>query len=202
MLRRTALLGALAMLLLASGGCVAVQPKADGTLGVSLFPPGSSVATGGGSASSGGGSTSSSGGGVKIGNTAGKPKPVGVPQTSGAWKINVEDAKSPKTLPDGTRPASGKQFLVVDVSIQNFGTSNALVVKPEIFKLADVHGAVIKPFPTQMVAFNAQEIRPLGVGMGGFTSFVYEVPVGSSGYGFTVSPPKPTGAGAVSWIVP
>ena len=207
--RRAAMIGILACLLVALSGCVAIQPKADGTLGVSLVAPGSkpptpTVGTGGSGSSS---SSSSSGGKSKTiadsktaaASKAG-PRPVGEEQTSGTWKVNVESTEQPKRLPDGSTPHSRKQFLVVNVTVQNMAQAGAIVIHANQFKLMDTHGVAIKPFPTSLPAYNAQVVRPIEVTMGGSSSFVYEIPDGSSGYGFVVSPGQ--GAGSVSWIVP
>ena len=58
-----------------------------------------------------------------------------------------------------------------------------------------------RPWLSKMVAFNCQEVRPIEMGGGGSTSFVYEVPAGSTGYGFVVTPPKPYNV-SMSWLVP
>ena len=58
-----------------------------------------------------------------------------------------------------------------------------------------------KPFATPLVAFNAQDVRPINVGMGGFTEFVYEISSDSTGHTFYVTP-KPGSPPSMSWTTP
>ena len=197
MTRRIALLGMTLWCAALLAGCVVVQPKADGTFSVSLFPPSSTEVTGSS------GSTGSVSHGSSSARTAASSGPVmaGSTLTSGSWKVLVESTAAPKRLPDGSKPRGGKQFLVVNVSIQNVGYSSAIIVRPNQFRLIDAHGATVRPYSTSLVAFNAQDVRPINVGMGGFTQFVYEVGAGSSDYGFVVTP-KPGTSDSMSWTVP
>ena len=197
MARRIIVLGAAMWCAALLAGCVVVQPKPDGTFSVSLFPPSSTEVTGSS------GSTGSTGGGSSSARTKASSGPAmpGSVLTSGSWRVLVESAKPPKSLPDGARPHGGKQFLVVNVSIQNVGFSGALIVRPNQFRLVDAHGATVRPYPTALVTFNARDVRPIDVGLGGFTQFVYEVGAGSSGYVFVVTP-KPGASGSISWTVP
>ena len=86
-------------------------------------------------------------------------------------------------------------------AIQNVGASGALLVQPNQFKLQAMNGATVKPYSTSLVAFNAQDVRPINVGMGGFTQFVYEIAPDSTGYLFLMTP-KPGGSVSMSWNVP
>ena len=124
---------------------------------------------------------------------------TGATLTSGSWKVQVESTQAPKRLPNGARPRGGKQFLVINVAIRNIGSSAALIVRPNQFRLVDAHGATVTPFSTSLVAFNAQDVRPINVGMGGFTQFVYDVEPDSV-YGFVVTPVR--GANSMTWTVP
>jgi hypothetical protein len=202
MLRRIVLIAAIAGLLLVLCGCVAIQPKPNGTFSVSLVPPGSTGTTlTQSSSSSTGGSTGGSGSASTKQATPSGPRPPGVVQTSGPWKVNAETAEVVASLPDGTKAPHGKQFLIVDVTVQNVGSSAALIVRADQFKLINSHGVALKPFPTSLPAFNAQQLRPVEVATGGSTSFVYEIPSGATGYGFVVTP-KQGASGSMSWIVP
>jgi len=125
---------------------------------------------------------------------------LGTSITSAPWKVQV-DSQAMKRLPDGTGPHGGKQFLVLNVAIQNVGASGALLVQPNQFKLQAMNGATVKPYSTSLVAFNAQDVRPINVGMGGFTQFVYEIAPDSTGYLFLMTP-KPGGSVSMSWNVP
>lgn len=124
----------------------------------------------------------------------------GATLTSGSWKVLVESTQAPKSLPDGARPHGGKRFLVVNVAIQNIGSSGALIVRPNQFRLVGAGGATVTPFSTSLVAFNAQDVRPINVGMGGLTEFVYEVGPNSV-YGFVVTPVRGA-SGSMTWTVP
>ena len=199
--RRIVAAGALCALALALGGCLAVQPKPGGGVSYSIVAPGqvpTQTVESGGSSSGPAGSRSNKADQAK--STPG-PRPIGVQQQSGPWKVNVQSAETAGKLPDDTKAAAGKEFLLVDVTVQNAGTSQSLVVRASEFKLEDTHGREIKPYRTSLGAFNAQEVRPVEVGMGGATTFVYEVPKGSSGLGFVVTPGQGA-TGAMSWIVP
>jgi hypothetical protein len=199
--RRMAAIGMLGGLALVLSGCLAIQPKPGGGLSYSIVAPGQMPTQ---TVQSGGSSSGSSGGGSGAGGqskSASGPRPVGVEQQSGPWKVNVETAETAAKLPDGTKATGGSEFLLVDVTVQNAGSAAALIVRANEFALHDAHGRTVKPYPTSLSAFNAQEVRPVEVAMGGSTTFVYEVPKGSSGYGFVVTP-KQGASGSMSWIVP
>ena len=195
MAKRIALIGMALLCAALVAGCVVVQPKPDGTFSVSLFPPSSNEVTGSSQSS---GSTSSGSSSVRASASSG-PAMTGATLISGSWKVQVESTQALKSLPNGARPHGGKQFLVVNVAIQNVGSSGALIVRPNQFQLVDVHGATVTPFHTSLVAFNAQDVRPINVGMGGLTQFVYEVGADSV-YGFVVTPVR--GADSMTWTVP
>jgi len=195
MAKRAALIGMMLLCAALLAGCVVVQPKPDGTFSVSLFPPSSIEVTGSSQSS---GSTSSGSSSVRASSNSG-PAMTGATLTSGSWKVQVESTQAPKSLPNGARPRGGKQFLVINVAIRNIGSSAALIVRPNQFRLVDAHGATVTPFSTSLVAFNAQDVRPINVGMGGFTQFVYDVEPDSV-YGFVVTPVR--GANSMTWTVP
>jgi hypothetical protein len=197
MLRRLILLGVLACCLALMVGCVAVQQKPDGTWSVSLFPPSSpTTVTGGSSVGAGGGPTA-----ANAKPAGGRTVFPGAALKSGPWTVVVEDTASPKELQDGSKPASGKKFLVVDVAIRNSGTSAALDVRPNQFALWSSGNQSIDPYPSKLAMYNAQSLKPITVGMGGFTSFVYEIPSGSAVYTFTMTP-KQGATDSMSWYVP
>jgi len=197
MLRRLTLLGVLTCCLAVMVGCVAVQQKPDGTWAVSLFPPSSpTTVTGGSTVGAGGGPTA-----ANAKPATARPAFPGTALKSGPWTVVVEDTAFPKELADGSKPASGKKFLVVNVAIRNSGTSAALEVLPNQFALWSSGNKVVDPYPTKLDMYNAQSLRPINVGMGGFTSFVYEIPTGSALYTFTMTP-KQGATGSMSWYVP
>jgi hypothetical protein len=197
MLRRLILLGVLIGSLALMVGCVAVQQKPDGTWAVSLFPPSSpTTVTGGSSVGAGGGPTA-----ANAKPATGRAVFPGTTLKSGPWTVVVEDTSFPKELGDGSKPASGKKFLVVDVAIRNSGTSAALDVRPNQFALWSSGNHVVDPYPTKLDMYNAQSLKPITVGMGGFTSFVYEIPSGSAVYTFTMTPNQGA-TSSMSWYVP
>jgi hypothetical protein len=209
MLRRLALLGALVSCLTVLVGCIAVQPQPDGTYKLSLIPPGSEATM---TAASGGGSTTlepgSGSSGKSAANSTGKgtpssPAPPGKTLKSGPWTVLVENTEFPKQLEDGSKPASGKRFLVINVAIKNGGTGNALTVLPSQFALWSPTNKLVDPYRTKLGIYNAQSVRPINAAMGGFTSFVYQVPINSVIYTFTLTPsPKAGTNGSMSWYVP
>lgn len=198
MLKRAILLFAALCCAAMLAGCVAVKFTSDGKPSASLVWPGSSEITGP-PVPSGSVVVSQS----SAGQEPSRPGPAmpGKELTSGPWKVQVESTDAPKSLPDGAKPRGGKHFLVVNVSIRNIGYSAALIARPSQFRLVAPDGSLVKPYPTRLAAFNARDVRPVDVGMGRFTQFVYELPVGASGYTFVVTPQQGA-AGSMSWIVP
>lgn len=200
MQRRLVLLGVLACWLALSAGCVVLQPKPDGTWSVSLFPPSSPTTVTGGST---GGTVSqkaqAKGSSVRVGRP-GEPVSAGTAQTSGPWQVLVDTEPSPAHLTDGSKPASGTRFLVVDVTIKNVPGGTELTVLPSQFVLKNPKNQVIEPFHTKPGFYNAQGMKPIGAGEGGSTSFVYEVPTNNSLYTFEVTP-KQGATGTMSWHV-
>ncbi|MDR3687277.1 MAG: DUF4352 domain-containing protein [Coriobacteriia bacterium] len=197
MLRRFIVVVVLICCLALAAGCVVVQPKPDGTWGVSLFPPSSqTTVTGGSSVGAGGGPTAS-----QAKAATGHPAYPGTAQKSGPWTVMVEDANSPKELQDGSKPASGKRFMVLDVAVRNSGTGAALNVLPNQFALWDSRNKVVDPYPAKLDMYNALSVKPIDVGMGGFTSFVYEIPTSPAVYTFTITP-KQGATSPMSWYVP
>jgi hypothetical protein len=209
MLRRLLLLGALVSCLTVLVGCVAVQPQTDGTYKLSLLPPGAeptaTVASGGGSTTpdAGSGASVKSAANSTGKGTTGSPAPPGKTLKSGPWTVVVENTEFPKQLEDGSKPASGKRFLVVNVTIKNGGTGNALTVLPSQFALWSPTNKLVDPYSTKLGIYNAQSVRPINAAMGGYTSFVYELPINSVIYTFTLTPsPKAGTNGSMSWYVP
>jgi hypothetical protein len=201
MINRTALLVAALTCVALASGCVAVQPQSDGTNKYSLVMPGDTPT---GSVTSGATGSASVPQQKKLFKGAGQGglAMIGTSLTTGPWKVQVDSIEKPTSLPDGTKPAAGKEFWVLNVSVNNAGTSQALIVKPQQFVLADVKGTPVKAFPTQMSAFNAQQVKPVEVGTGGYTKFVYEMTPGTTNLRFTVTPAQPGAPGSLTWAVP
>ncbi|HEY5540289.1 MAG TPA: DUF4352 domain-containing protein [Coriobacteriia bacterium] len=204
MLRRSAVLGMLVCCLALSAGCVFAQSKPDGSWSLSLLPLSFPTTTTARSTASGAGTsttaTSPASGGRGVGS-AGGPFYVGKTLQSGPWRVVVESTESPKRLEDDSKPSASKKFLVVDVAIRNAGAGAALTVLPTQFALRNSANHVVDPFPTKLGSYNAQSVRPIGMALGGFTSFVYEVPSDTSVYTFAVTP-KQGASGSMRWRVP
>jgi hypothetical protein len=196
MLRRVVLLGVMACCVTALSGCVVLQPKPDGTYSVSFFPP-SNATTISGSTSTVTGSMSSGGASSSNGRTA----YPGQTLKSGPWSLLVESTEFPRRLQNGSKPASGKRFLLVNVTIRNIGSDAALTVLPNQFTLWGPDNKAVDPYPAKLGIYNAQSVRPINAAMGGYTSFVYEVPVNDTIYTFTITP-KQGASGSMSWYVP
>jgi len=116
--------------------------------------------------------------------------PVGTPFTTGKWEVTVTSVKPHKKMADGKKPKKGNVLIYVNVKVRNIGSSSALTVKPTQFALYDAGGEKVKPFKTKFAAFNAKQVRPVEVGLGGHTTYVYQVPKGSTGYVFTFKKSK------------
>jgi len=206
MKRRVALvasLGAGLACLVLLAGCIVVQPKADGSWSISLFPPSSPTTVTGGSAGSAGTPGVSAGRGRQTSAYGSTMNPAMADKTlqSGAWQVVVEDTKSPAKLEDGAKPPPGTKFLVVDVAIRNIAGGNALRVVPSEFSFQDNRGKTVVPFPTKLSVYNAQEVQPIRPGMGGVASMVYAVVDPTAVHTFTISPDNSGGA-PISWYVP
>lgn len=202
MARRTIAIGILGACLVLAAGCIAIQPKPDGSWSVSLFPPSSSTTvTGGTTGTSAGKPSASTRGSVSKVGTSENPAEPGTTLQSDAWQALVEGTSSPKRLEGGSRPSAGHRFLVIDVSVRNVGVGDALLVTPKEFSLVDRSGRAIRLYSTRFSMYNAQSVRPIDAGMGGFTAMVYEVPLGDATYTFTLTPTE-SGAGSMSWVVP
>jgi hypothetical protein len=198
MLKRAILLCTAFCLATMLAGCVAVKFTSDGKPSMSLVWPGSKELTAPPPPS---GSVVVSQSPTNHDSGRSGPAMPGKELTSGPWNVQVESTDAPKSLPDGARPHGGKHFLLVNVSIRNVGYSAALVVRPSQFRLVAAGGSAVKPYSTRLAAFNARDVRPVDVGMGRFTQFVYELPAGASGYTFVVTPQQGA-TGSMSWIVP
>jgi hypothetical protein len=207
MVRRFALLGVTLLATTLLTGCVVVQPKPDGTFGVSFLPPSSLTTIT--ASSSGGGATSTVGsGGATSANasssqrgTPGRPAYPGKTLKSGPWTVTVENTEWVKRLEDGSKARSGKRFLVVNVAIRNIAVGAALTVLPNQFALWSPSNKVVDPYPTKLGIYNARSVRPIPAAMGGFTSFVYEVPINPTIYTLTMTP-RQGATGSMSWYVP
>jgi hypothetical protein len=199
MFRRFALLGASLSCAVLLSGCLAVQQLPNGQLSVTPVIPGvTSTAT---PVSLGDGTAAGAPAKKGEASVSATASMVGSQLESGPWKVLLEKAASARSLPDGKKPSVGKQLIVIDVAFRNTGLSSALQVLPKHFSLKDASGNTLKPFATSLAAFNAQSMRPLDARLGQTTTFVYEIPSGSSGYVFTFAP----GQGATSpmrWAVP
>ena len=126
---------------------------------------------------------------------------MGESQTSGNWKVTINNAQLQDQLANGEAAKSGNKLLIVDVSFFNVGTTDYLVVVPGQATLADSKNAVVTQFPTKLGAFNGQSVKQIPVRYGGETSYVYEIPAGSSGYIFSFKP-DPNGKVVLRWRVP
>ena len=87
-------------------------------------------------------------------------------------------------MSDGAKPRKGNMLIYVNVKVKNVGAVTDLTVWPRQFWLTDSQNKRVKPFETDLAAFNAQQVRPVAIGMGAHTTFVYEIPKGSEGYDF------------------
>jgi hypothetical protein len=113
------------------------------------------------------------------------------PQTTGTYSFGIR-VQAQNTLgayikTDGW--AWNQTFAVaatgsLNVAVKNVGGVTDLTVWPRQFWLTDAANKRVKPFETDLAAFNAQQVRPVAIGMGAHTTFVYEIPKGSEGYDF------------------
>lgn len=126
---------------------------------------------------------------------------IGTPLTSGNWEVTVVSAKEKKKLPNGKKPKKGKTFLLVEVRIMNIGTDSDLNVRPKQFWMTDPTGKKVKPYDAELAAYNASSVRPIMIGMGTRTTFVYHVPKGSMDYVFTFKR-RNTAKETLYWQVP
>jgi hypothetical protein len=199
MYRRLTLIGTALCCVTLLSGCIAVRPTADGGTKMSIVWPGQSAPSDGTQT-------------VNVVTTNTKPKAkgawqgglamVGASLSDGNWKTQVDSVEHLNSLPDDSKPAAGKEFFVINVGIQNKGTSAALIVRPEQFELTDIKGNPIPAYKTAMSAFNAQQVKPIEVGQGGFTKFVYELAPGEANLRFVVTPNEPPANGQMAWAVP
>jgi len=126
---------------------------------------------------------------------------VGESQTSGSWKVTVNDAQLQKQLSDGESAKPGNTLMVIDATFFNVGTTNYLQLKPGQAVLTDSKNNVVAEFPTKLSAFNAKSESPIPVRYGGDTAYVYEVPAAPSGYIWSFKP-DPAGKVVLRWRVP
>jgi hypothetical protein len=133
--------------------------------------------------------------------TASAPSVVGESQTSGNWKITVNQAQLQDRLANGDAPSGGNKLIVVDVSFFNVGSTAYLVVRPEQAALTDSKNNAVPLFPTKLGAFNGQSVNQIPVRYGAETAYAYQVPAGASGYLFSFKP-DPNGKVVLRWRVP
>jgi len=112
------------------------------------------------------------------------PAEVGSQFTTGSWQVSVTSVKPHKKMSNGQKPSKGNILIYVNVKVKNVGSTTDLTVWPRQFWLTDSAGKKVPAFETSLKAFNAQQVRPVQIGMGAHTTFVYEVPKGSDGYIF------------------
>lgn len=153
--------------------------------------------SGGGSSSTGG--TASNAPQTKVKATG--PSLVSQSQTSGNWRVTVNEVQLQNQLADGESAKSGNKLMIVDVSFYNVGSTNYLVIRPGQATLTDSRNKVVPVFPTKLGAFNAQSVNSVGARYGANTAYVYEIPAGSSGYIFSFKP-DPSGETVLRWRVP
>jgi len=110
--------------------------------------------------------------------------PVGTSFKTGSWEVTVTSVKPHKKMSNGQKPRKGRLLIYVNVKVKNIGSTVDLKVKPTQFWLEDSAGKKVKPFKTDLLAFNAQQVRPVQMAMGGKTTFVYEIPKDATGYVF------------------
>jgi hypothetical protein len=114
------------------------------------------------------------------------PAKVGDELRAGPWVFSVTGVNSKQEAPGQVKPAAGKEFMYVEVSVYNDGTAT-LPIKPEDFSMKDSSGTLLKPFGKRQ-AYNAVDMTPLKPKYSTMTAFIYEVPPGSTGYTFTFAP--------------
>ncbi len=177
-------LGVLAALVLAcvtASGCLALQRAPDGTLSLTTVSPDAIADKGAAKAVT----TESEPSEPSEPHAEEKPPAdVGTSFATGSWRVTVTSVKPHTKMSNGRKPKKGNLLIYVNVKVTNIGTYTDLVVKPTQFWLTDPSGERVKPFKTDLVAFNAQQVRPIQVAMGGHTTFVYEIPKSSTGYDF------------------
>jgi hypothetical protein len=174
MLRRTIAAALLVCVVLALSACGS-KPQTTGNEGGAGPATTSSAVSGTAELDGGSPETESSG-----------PAKVGDQLTAGPWGVSVSEVYSKGEAPGMVKPAAGKEFMYVQVSLSNNGSS-VLVVKPEDFSMTDSSGAPVKPFGKRQ-AYNAVDMSPLEPKYGTSTAFIFEVAPGSTGYTFTFAP--------------
>lgn len=129
------------------------------------------------------------------------PAMVGRWLTAGSWKVLVARAVTSSKGPGGVKAAAGKSFLLIEVEFKNVGMSEALLVNPKYVTLKSASGKQVAMYGTAS-GYNARGMREIGPGYGGITVFVYQIPKGSAGYTFTVSPKVAGKRAKLQWGVP
>lgn len=125
----------------------------------------------------------------------------GASRSAGPWRVTVVKALPAAKGPGGTKPASGKAFLLVDVEFKNVHTSDMLVVNPKDISLTSASGKKLSAVGTSP-GYNARGMRAIAPGYGGYTTFVYQIPKGSHGYTFTFAPKVGSKRAKLQWGVP
>ena len=104
------------------------------------------------------------------------PAEVGTRFTTGSWQVSVTSVRPHSKMSDGQKPRKGNMLIYVNVKVKNVGAFTDLTVWPRQFWLTDSQNKRVKPFETDLAAFNAEQVRPVAIGMGAHTTFVSRSP--------------------------
>jgi len=181
---RIALLAALACVAALLSGCLTLQRAPDGTLSLTTASPDAIADKNAAKAANTKSEPSETSQPSQPHPDEKAPAEIGTPFTTGSWQVTVTSVKPHKRMPNGQKPNKGNILIYVNVKVLNVGSTTDLTVKPTQFWLTDSADKKVKPFKTDLVAFNAQQVRPVQIAMGGHTTFVYEIPKKSTGYVF------------------
>lgn len=129
------------------------------------------------------------------------PPMVGTTHSAGSWKVTVVSAKPVARGPNDERPASGKEFLPVEVEFRNARSTETLYVDPRDVTLTDDSGKKVR-IDNSNPGYNARGMPGITPGMGGTAVFLYQIPKGSSEYVFTFAPKVGSKRAKMQWGVP
>ena len=129
------------------------------------------------------------------------PAMTGTWLSAGSWKVTVAKAVPASRGPNGERPASGKEFLAVEVEFKNVRSDETLYVNPKDVSLTDHSGKKLTT-DTSNPGYNARGMSGITPGMGGTAVFVYQIPKGTSGYVFTFAPKARGKRVKMEWGIP
>jgi hypothetical protein len=169
----------LAVVTIALSGCLVIQRAPDGSLSITTATPEQLRER---EQSSTPDKTTADDGKPHPDTTT--PAEIGSQFTTGSWQVTVTSAKPHKKMSNGQKPPKGDILIYINVKVKNVGASTDLTVWPRQFWLTDATGKKVPKFKTPLPAFNAQQVRPVQIGMGAHTTFVYAIPKGSTGYVF------------------